>query len=95
MDLFLEGALQRVDEEIARAFLCTLFVAKGVEQVGDILLFYHKAHEEILVWQLFFVGVGYETIEHIVVLHSRVRTDGLKATVVIGKYQTIGRDNHA
>ena len=61
--------------------------------IGDILLLHHKAHEHILIRQLLLEGLGIEAIQHIVVLHSRMRADSLETTVVIGEHQSIGRYN--
>ena len=63
--------------------------------LGHILLFHHKAHKHVFVGQFFLVGLGIEAIEHIVVLHGRVTSDGFKTAVVVGKHQSVGRYHHS
>ena len=73
--------------------LCHLIKAMGHQSIGDILLFHHETYEHILIRQFLLEAFGIETIQHIVVLHSRMRADSLEATVVVGEHQSIGRYN--
>ena len=56
-----------------------------------ILLLYHEADEQVLVGQLFFKALGIESVQHIIVLNGGVLANGIKTTVVVGKYKSIRR----
>ena len=62
---------------------------------SDVLLFHHKTYEHALVGQLFGERLGVESVEHVVVLYGRMRTDGLETTVVVGQHQSVGRYDNA
>ena len=66
-----------------------------VEQVGNVFLIHHEAHEHVLVGQLFLIGFCIESVEHVVVLHSGVTAYCLETTVMIGEYQSIWRNDHS
>ena len=53
----------------------------------------YETEAQSLVWQLIFQSHGPETICQIVVLHGTMTLNSTVATVMIGKYQTVGRDN--
>ena len=61
----------------------------------DVLLFHHEAYEHALVGQLLGERLGIESVEHVVVLYGRMRTDGLKTTVVVGQHESVGRYDNA
>ena len=86
--------LQRIDEFIA-LFVVEFVVSEAHHLVGYILLLNHKADEHILVRQFLCVRFCKETIEHIVVLHGRVASDSLETAMVVGKYQTVWRNDYA
>ena len=45
--------------------------------------------------QFLSVRFSKETVEHIVVLHGRVASDSLETAMVVGKYQTVWRNDYA
>ena len=92
-DILQHRILERVEEMVPLVFV-HLLDAQGVKHWGDVLLLHHKRDEEILVGQFFFVGVRHEAVQHIVVLHRRVRTDGLEAAVVVGKHKPVRTHDH-
>ena len=65
----------------------------GENLVSHVLLVNHETDEKVFVGQLLFVGFRDETIQHVVVLYGRVLADGIKATMVIGKHQSVRRHN--
>src|SRR3712207_3340883 len=66
-----------------------------IKHGGNVLLFDHETYKHVLVGQLFGKALGHESVEHIVVLHGRVRPYGLETTVVIGEHQAVGTDHNA
>ena len=72
-----------------------LVESEFLQILGHILLLHHEAHEHILIGQFLFITLGSEAIEHIIMLYGRMASDGLKAAVVIGEYQSIGRYDHS
>ena len=86
--------LQRIDELIA-LLVVELLVSEAHHLIGYILLFNHKAYEHILVRQFLCVRFSKETVEHIVVLHSRMASDSLETAMVVGKYQSVWRNDYA
>ena len=93
-DSFLPDILNGIDEILHLAEL-QLVHAEAVQFVGDILLVYHEADEEVLVGQFLLVGVGHEAVQHIVVLDGAVASDSVEAAVVVGEYQAVGRHDDA
>ena len=61
----------------------------------DVLLFNHETYEHALVGQLLGKRLCIESVEHVVVLYGRMRTDGLKTTVVVGQHESVGRYDNA
>ena len=92
LDILDHHILDGIDE-MSTFFFSQLVNAQRVEIGCDVLLLNHEAHEEVLIGQFFLVTVRYEAIQHVIVLHSRVRTNGLEAAVVVRKHESIGR-NH-
>ena len=62
---------------------------------SDVLLFNHETYEHALVGQLLGERLCVESVEHVVVLNSRMRTDGFKTTVVVGQHESVGRYDNA
>ena len=86
--------LQRVDELV----LCLSVEhvdTQGLQARCDVALAFHKRHEHVLVGQFLSVALGYEAVDHVVVLYGRVGADGLEATVVIGEDEAVGRNHDA
>ena len=94
LSLFSHLVLQRIDEFIA-LLVVEFLVSEAHHLIGYILLFNHKADEHILVRQFLCVRFSKETVEHIVVLHGRVASDSLETAMVVGKYQTVWRNDYA
>lgn len=92
--LFCHSGSNRVDE------LCGLLVrqfvdAESLEALAYVLLLNHETNEEVFVRKLFFIALGIEAVEHVVVLHGRVAAYCLKTAVMVGEYKAVGRYNHA
>ena len=66
-----------------------------VQFVGNILLVYHETDKEILVGQFFTIVLGIKAIQQVVVLNSRVLTNGIETAMVVGKHKAIRRYNDA
>ena len=78
-------------EQLLALLVVHLVEAALGEHLCDVLLVDHEAHEHILVRQLLLECLRIEAVEHVVVLHGRVRTDSLEATVVVGEDESVGR----
>ena len=78
-------------EQLLALLVVHLVEAALGKHLCDVLLVDHEAHEHILVRQLLLEGLRIEAVEHVVVLHGRVRTDSLEATVVVGEDESVGR----
>ena len=94
LSLFSHLVLQRIDEFIA-LLVVEFLVSEAHHLIGYIFLFNHKAYEHILVRQFLCVRFCKETVEHVVVLHGRVASDSLETAMVVGKYQTVRRNDYA
>ena len=88
-DILLPCILDAVDNG---SLFVTLDAFQGWRNlVCYVLLFYHEADEQVLVGQLFFKALGIESVQHIIVLNGRVLANGIKTTVMVGKYKSIRR----
>ena len=70
-DILQHHILERV-EEMVPLIVVHLLDTQRVESGCDIFLFHHETDKEILIRQLFLVGVRYKAVEHVVVLYRRV-----------------------
>ena len=87
----LDHLVLHLAEQLLALLVVHLVEAALGKHLCDVLLVHHEAHEHILVRQLLLEGLCVEAVEHVVVLHGRVRADSLKATVVIGEDESVGR----
>ena len=61
----------------------------------NILLFLHEGYKQVFIWEFLSIGLGVETILHIVMFYGGMGINCTKPTMVIGENQTIRRDNNA
>ena len=82
--------LQRVDKYRPVILIVGILCCQRLQLVGDIFLLPHEAHEHVLVRQFLLIALGDEAVEHVVVLHGGMTTDGLETAMVVREDQSVG-----